>query len=405
MNIKKFTIRYLLLMLIVIVLSIVFLIFFSGCLGKNMNDKEVPQYEVLKEQNVSFVLGNRANSLAAPTEDTLGMYVLASYNAGYVPSITTVEGRPKSKQNIKGDIEGPSDIPDGKSRLMANRKPAYNLTKKILNDLNLSSTSEEVDIFSAISEAATCFSSNTNNFENTIVIFDSGINTCGCFDMRESYNLSIVESDEDAINSISAQLPNLSNIDNVYWYGFNNVDENFQSKMSYSLVDNIVKVYEKLLKNAGVKNVVKIEQKDPNQNKSDIVIFNKQGLPNVSQIKFTNEDIKRGVPIELNNAVLRFKPNTSDFEDENLAKQTLGSIAEQVIANNYNVSIDGYVSIQDGGQPPLSQKRADKVKELLIRLGCNGDNITAIGRGKGTKPDIPGQSENPENRCIILNFN
>jgi adhesin transport system outer membrane protein len=121
-----------------------------------------------------------------------------------------------------------------------------------------------------------------------------------------------------------------------------------------------------------------------------------------------------GYKVDENGCVLRislkinFANNSSEIEQS--AMKELNEFAKFLLDNpKFNTTITGHTSIAGNESPTynkwLSQKRAQKIKDALVKLGVKESRITAIGKG-ASEPIASNDTEEgrAQNRRIEASF-
>ena len=134
------------------------------------------------------------------------------------------------------------------------------------------------------------------------------------------------------------------------------------------------------------------------RNQQDPVELNE----NIKVVTF-NEMIENQIPVPLSN--LFFKTNSSKLQRTSYAE--LRRLSSIIMENNLKVELSGHTDNVGESESnfELSLKRANSVKDFLIRLGCDSDKIITSGKGD-TEPVESNETKigRQKNRRVTVTF-
>ncbi len=269
--------------------------------------------------------------------------------------------------------------------------------------LSLSPEEPEVDTMAAIQEAEKSLREMASepSDEKEIIIFDSGLCTCGAlsFFNNNCYELLFnnTKIDENSVKNLieslkaNAEIPDLSGV-KVTWYGLGNV-ANPQSKLSSLNIENLKTIWGEILKSANAiqsdnKNVdseygffipvIASKAMEYSQPVSIIIDWDNVGSTKNSN----NNQFSQGIIFP--EKQLGFIRNSVRFSSKEKALSILHPYAENL--KNYpdmRVLLVGTTADpnRNGGSISLSKKRAKKVKQCLVSLGVSAERIDILGWG------------------------
>lgn len=266
-----------------------------------------------------------------------------------------------------------------------------------------SADDDEVDTLKALQVAADALnemvnamdSNNINQIKKEIIILDTGLATSGELNFLNDELLELLLSSgqirEDAEKREKVQnlievlekqmeIPDLSEVV-ITWYGLGKVAEP-QEPLSNLAVDNLQYIWEELLKRTGAiaSRTVGADEKTGYFVR---ITSEKEGIydkyvTTVPIVALTQEE-----PALMDyEEKVEFAANQDVFQNEEEAYDILLRYVNQ--ANQYperQVLLVGTTANYNEGSIELSQKRAEKVKQLLIELGLEEKRIEMIGLG------------------------
>lgn len=255
----------------------------------------------------------------------------------------------------------------------------------------------EVDVLGALKEAGKCFEQAADNsLDNVVVIVGTGLSTTGVVNFAEHSLDTLDLADYEAWIERSGQLPDLSGIDKIVWYGFDSVEAPQAKFTTDELEESLKSFYVTLLTAAGVGNV---------EFKSSIAsVEAASDLPSVSVVQMPERPMYGVGDVAEVSADVLFNPDEATFLDgaDPSQNEDVIAVANSIKTNKLSVTITGYTAHygtqSHGGVEALSLARADALKDVLVGMGCPADSITTVGGGWG-----PYDSDQA-NRCVQFKF-
>lgn len=316
-----------------------------------------------------------------------------------------------------------------KNNLLWKRDYLGSQVKKIIDELNLcKADNPEVDTLKALCVAVEALNTIENSMETKvkkeIIILDTGLCTSGTMNFINSdylelfsYEGKLWEEDTmnekvfDIINQLDsgAEIPNLQGI-SVTWYGLGQVSEpqHFLSKLG---IQNLQYFWGEFLSKAGA-----LPSERPNTDEKYGIFISTSAYGSmesdqyVTPIQWNVTDNNEGsVRPELLEQKINFVRNSDAYlsqEEEETVK-----CYTSVLQNypNEKVLLVGTTSSYSGGSIALSEQRAEKVKQTMVKLGIPESCISIIGLGYSPnfcRNDSPhGQFEESiakENRAVLI---
>ena len=258
----------------------------------------------------------------------------------------------------------------------------------------------EVNTLGAILEAVNILNGFSQEEEEEvnkeIIIYDTGLCTNGGFSFMDSEWADMLFCDKELkdekiqtmVESLKSKklMPILSDIQ-VTWYGIGKTAEP-QTELEPNHLDNLKRIWWNILKAAGA---------IPPSGKGEYDYFfqiESQGKTNYSQEvtpikqhkKKDNEDhpISEIKPTTIPVKKLGFKRESSEFSSEEKAMEVLKPYAKNILLYpNENILLIGTTADpkRNGGSLILSEKRAARVKEYLVKLGVPDNRMKIFGWG------------------------
>ena len=371
----------------------------SGCSG---ND------EVTESEAVGIVYGaHKYNpTLDIYDDDIIDEVKKASVTNGYV-AVTIVDGAPYTYKTYNLRIEDKGQSAE-KVLQIANANAQY-----VIEDIsNAKGETPEVDTLTAISQASANISS-TDRDVRKLIVFDNGLQTTGYLNMADT---NIIDSDPDYIvNELKSRsaIPDLSNIDEVIWYGLGQA-RGEQPALSSQNKNNLESIWNAILTEGKAKNIQFENMELPKD-------YNDNDLPDVSIVPVIVEPITTPDTtvsnevndiIKLDETVLSFKADSDQFVNESVSSETLDNLANSLSSKSGIIYIVGSTATYGNKESSieLSGKRAEMVKRGLVERGVK---CTLIAKGIGfsscsirvTDLDSNGnlnESQAAKNRCVFV---
>ena len=237
---------------------------------------------------------------------------------------------------------------------------------------------EEVDYLKSIQMAAMNQESATGYDAKKIYVFGSGLNTTG----RMNFNNGLFNYSKENVTKLidfyeeEEELAALKNT-TVIFNAIGEVD-NPQPSLSGKHINVEKAIYDEYITRSGGTFVTQYEA--PHKRKSN------DHLPNVTIINLPDDSLTPDIE-NLNNPYtfnekLSFLPNEDTFVNTSSAQEQIVPLANFLKEHNdvkilLIGSVAGDTSSQEGQK--LSEKRAEKVKKLLVDEGISDNRIKAIG--------------------------
>lgn len=327
--------------------------------------------------NAAIVYGAHSN---APAPDIPGQVTdllrEAAYSGGSV-NVVTAEGEPFYNA-IPLEGVAVENLSTAKKQSIVDE----DVEKLVAYLSTLSAKSPEVDLLRAIDMAARSVA--VGNGSAALVILDPGLPSAGLLDLTQ---MNWLDAETDTLlqylRSESA-VPELEDID-VYWYGMGTVrgkQESLPPKYRTKLEER----WTAILKEGGAKSI--------RISPSPVIGEEPEGLPEVTPVTFpvTGENAEAIVfsPVVLQESVLNFLPDSTDFVDEQAAMDALRPLAEAVRDHHIPLLLAGTTATVGENQDccAFSLGRAKKVRELLLELGAE-EEIRCVGLGYVNPYHVP----------------
>ena len=362
------------------------------------------------------LVGNHSNSakIDPPIEDAVEKVYSSFGNI----AIIAIDGSPTVAKDTNGNIIGSySAEQNEKSRSDCEKNPEtwktnffYPRKKKAINEINeISADSPEVDLITSLFESVKTLNAikSSDSSVKEIIIIDPGLSTMGPLNFLNDALFALVQQDkkltpEDVVQVINdldarASLPDLNGI-TVTWYGLGSVCSP-QPEMTPLEKYNLRIIWGEILK-AG--NALKSPYSDADPEYGMFIDTLAEGqivcdytvTPIISAIEEdeetksndeneSNENHENTI-VSLPNEKLEFIKNSSNYVDNEIALSVLEPYAKNLLAyQDINILLVGTVSDpnRNGGDVELSQKRAEKAKCSLEKLGVSENRIIVRGIG------------------------
>lgn len=275
---------------------------------------------------------------------------------------------------------------------------------------NARASTPEVDTLSAITLAARSLEDSQGT--KYILVIDSGLSTCGYIDFTQNLLRADSQTIIEYLESSQA-LPSLDDI-SVVWVGLGDV-AGAQDHLTPSNLETLESIWGEVLYAAGA-NSVEFASDLPGSLPADT-----QELPYVTPVEIVQDmpividvsTINFNAPLILDEEKILFLPDTATFADYDVAIETLQPIAEYMMSSpDFRLLLAGTTATAGSNESckTFSKTRADAVKDLLISMGINEEQIAGtVGLGYDHKYHIPDigadghlNSNAPANRSVIL---
>ncbi len=378
------------LLISVFVLSSMFML--VGCSGK----EEMPS----EPESTAIVLGNHKHfpmlSLNIPSISSVIYDTCLSY--GRVTAFVA-----DGNAFLAGDytINEPNVKVDNTKR----KQLAQRNCDQIMSECsNAKAKTPEIDTLYAITQAAKSIQGSSGN--KTLLIFDSGLSTTGLLNFVEQ---NLIDADPDKIVEQLGEkhyIPDLEDI-NVVWTGIGQTCGD-QTPLTENYKYKLEKLYNAILTAGGAKvtfNHEPIQGDEP------------EGVPECSVVPVIEDslDINGALPevVKFDETKISFVSDKAEFVSESDAYEALKPIAD-ILVKNTDVKVLIVGSTATDGTPEdcrkLSQMRADKVKDTLIALHVNPNQLSTYGAGQSQTPfrvdDIKDgkliETEAAKNRAVYI---
>ncbi len=236
----------------------------------------------------------------------------------------------------------------------------------------------------------------------TAVLIDSGLQTVAPLDFRA--NSLLYTSSEYLVSQLAnaKALPDLKDR-KVVLVGIGYTAPP-QVSLGLNRQAHLIQLWQKIVAASGANLVVTVVT--PNTSAPDA------NLPEVSLVEVTATELPVGCNTEfvLSDDDVGFKPDSREFREESKARGVLAAYATWLIRHrNGRAKLTGTVAHHgsDSGNGGLALQRAERVRDLLIELGANRSQLTAVGEGWGPFPSKtapPDKVSDPLNRRVVISL-
>lgn len=298
-------------------------------------------------------------------------------------SVTVADGNPDVV--CKMDLSMTPELKNATAERKA--VDARETTSAILSALeNYKADSEEKDLLKAIILASHTLAECPNNMVKKILILDSGLTTTGTLDFRNNLLSADTETLVDSLEERCA-IPEIKGVE-VTWQQLGDVKKP-QQELSYAQKAQLKDIWNAILTRGGA-NVTFVDA-TPNP------LFAKSDLPYVSPIDLSieapirfepcviEEDTKPfQEPVFLDESKVKFKGDSSEYVDADMAVSTIRPIADYMISHpEFRILLIGATAGDSNSDysRDLSLRRANAVKDTLVELGVSDKNIITMGLG------------------------
>lgn len=320
----------------------------------------------------AFVVGAR-NNMPAPRLDGQALEALeAAVTDQSQASVVVADGKPSVVASKSLVAEGGTDT--------ARKLSAQDNREAIANALrNAAADDEESNLLAALGEGVRTLPA--GNGPRTMVVVDSGLSTVAPLDFTQPGLLDADPAEVVASLLAADELPDLTGV-RVVVQGLGDTAPP-QQPLSISQRKSLLALWRAVLEAAGASEVV-IEERQLRQPPAG-------GLPDVTEVPLPAGIECTSSTIVLTGGDVAFEPDSDVFRDGAAAEALLAPIAEQLAGSGATATLTGTTADvgELDGQKALSLRRAEAVRDLLVRLGVAAPNLTVVGLGS----DFPGYVE------------
>ncbi len=262
----------------------------------------------------------------------------------------------------------------------------------------------EIDMLAALQTAQKILNQMENSMEQSvkkqIIVCDTGLSTAGSVNFQDSvcYKLltsqSDISTDNEHKNELSEfleqlddskEIPDLSDV-SVTWYGIGNTASP-QEELSALYKNNLQYIWGKILEASGC---VKSDEGGTDNIFQIFVPIYGEGKYNyeytVTPISIPQEEQQsenNPIPEKITEEEVGFKKESAELVSEEEAMQVLRPYV-QYLADKPDMSIllVGTTADVNGGSLSLALDRANKIRDKMLELGVDENQLVTIGAGK-----------------------
>ena len=236
---------------------------------------------------------------------------------------------------------------------------------------NAVAVTEELDVLRAIQLSGRSLSSREGT--KILCVVSTGMSTRGIMDFRNNLLRADPAAVADGVEA-AGELPPLEGV-RVIWLGLGDSAQD----ISAAEHDNLEAIWNTLLTRAGASEVTFAAELP-----GEIL----EGLPHVSQVPSSQPaalqlDDALTSPIILDNETVRFAGDSAELVDPAAAQAVLHPIAEWLTAHpSASLLLVGTTaSGTEAGTKTLSEQRAARVRDMLISMGAQSQQLQTLGLG------------------------
>ena len=334
-------------------------------------------------ESVAVVVGAHANAPQPKTSDAAA-YLRTAVETNSAVAVVTAEGEPRVA--AAGDAVGSTANTSAK-RAEENEQWEASLQAALGQ---ATAQTPEVDTLSAIATAARAIAEAPG--AHRVVVMDSGLSTAGALDFTQG---SLIDADPAEVAAWlreSGELPDLSGVAELDWYGLGDVAAP-QQALTEAQRAHLQEVWGAVLAEAGV---------EATFHAGATTDAPADGLPQVSVVELPERESFSGMASgedrseEFGESTIAFLPDSPEFVDETAAREALaGAISALQADAGLTCTVEGATASSDGTEAGrafvgrLSQQRADAVAALIGDAGVDASRIEAVGCADAHASHVP----------------
>lgn len=366
----------------------------AGCGGRA---EETPS-------SLSIVIGNHACSrelnLSAPIIKTA---VSDAVERGGFVSVVQVDGAPELVSADLYAIDERYQHADPDKLKTDAAIKAANLLSSIST---VQANDPEVDTLEALRIALRSFAYAPEEGERRILVIDSGLSTAGYLSFQNGLLSASPEAMVQELKERGA-LPDFTGVE-VLWQQLGDVAEP-QQALSPRQTQRLTDIWQAIVTAGGGSFTLCGGMPNAGALGAGLPAVSPVPLAADAPIAFTAENADFSAPQMLTEEQVRFLGDSAEFADPDAARGVIRPIAEYLKAHPaFRLLLIG-TTAGDGDTEyarALSEQRAEAVRQALIALGANPEQITARGLGSQDPWHIPGAgTDGPlaaQNRKVVL---
>lgn len=358
----------------------------AGCSGGATNDASD------ERTAVCFIVGRHANSKGLNMNSPLVQDTIYSTVRGYgFISVVCADGQPEVIHAANYDIDGKYKHASKEKLDMEARTKATNI---IISMQNIVANDAEVDYLEALRLAVRTLSSLEGYDSKKIVVLGTGLSTTGVL----NFNNNIISAEPDVVVDLlkeKAEIPDFSKI-TVCWQQMGDVAAP-QKELTSAQRTKLQEIYGTLIESGGGVFVYNEMIANPVDNTVQLPAVTPVQLPEDTPISFDSAALEKPAtdetvfeePMILTEEQVAFAGDKAEYLYPEEAIQTLQPIAEYLIQHpSMSILLAGTTAGDKDSEHTmaLSLARAEAVKETLVDLGVNEENLFSVGLGSVNDP-------------------
>ncbi|RDI24508.1 OmpA family protein [Lentzea flaviverrucosa] len=313
---------------------------------------------------LTLVVGARMGSQRPSLPNEVKSLVQTTAEQGGRVQVVRVDGQPTVALSADVKVDAQNDARKQKKVAEAVEKVASVVTQ-------LEPKKAEADVLGALAEASRVTPSG-----GTIVLIDSGLSTAGALSYQDNRMFSVVPADMAAYLKNGNLLPDLTG-KSVVLVGLGGTAEP-QAPLDENLRGKVAELWRTVVTAAGAGCTADVQVASRRDAFETTVPVTPVKLPEPPP------PFKEcGTTVLSDSGAVGFVPDQAEFRDPAAAERTVRDLATPVAGGNEKFTLIGNTATvgPEAGLKELSKRRAEKVKELLVRLGITADRVTTRGDG------------------------
>lgn len=360
-----------------------------------------------QKQAVAYVIANTANSQglnfnSPMARDTIYNTIL---NYGYI-SVVEADGKPEAVSAASYDIDDQyKNASKEKLKIDAQSK-----TNSLLTEAqSITANDPEVDYLESLRLAVRSLSSLEDYTSKTIIVMGTALQTTGILNFRNNLLSADPAYIADALAK-KEEIPDFTGI-TVIFQQLGDVAAP-QPSLSTAQRNKLCQIWEAIIEKGGgsfVCNDIMANPVNENQEYPSVSVVE---LPEDTPLTFSPEALTEESTFEeprfLSEEQVAFIPDSADYLDPQAAETTITPIADYMNEHDITLLLAGTTAGDEDNDYTLSlsRQRAETVRDTLIKLGVNENNILTAGLGSSDPWHIQGAGYDgdmaSQNRKVVL---